>query len=164
MGIGWAGRGPRARRRRQSAPTPHLVVGLVRLASCFAATCCCACRAAAGCSKQDTSHHGVCSIRGWLHPWEDKTRYISLKNEQNRCNALRGALLLPVSFPRAVFCSGSGRSQMVSRYGMPNSHQTLTPELASPSSTARTSSHNICPGKLPPRAHILCNEGRSGAH
>ena len=31
-------------------------------------------------------------------------RYISLKNEQNRCNALRGALLLPVGFFRAVFC------------------------------------------------------------
>ena len=31
--------------------------------------------------------------------------FLLLKNEQNRCNALRGALLLPVSFFRAVFCT-----------------------------------------------------------
>ena len=65
-------------------------------------------------------------------------RYISLKNEQNRCNALRGALLLPVGFFRAVFAL-DGR---IGRQGVPNSHQTLTTELSS--STARPSSHNIC--------------------
>ena len=81
-------------------------------------------------------------------------RYISLKNEQNRCNALRGALLLPVGFFRAVFAL-DGR---IGRQGVPNSHQTLTTELSS--STARPSSHNICL----PQTHILCDDGSPGAH
>ena len=51
-----------------------------------------------------------------MHPWEDIKRYIKTKNEQNRCNALRGALLLPVSFSRAVFCTG--RSCMMIRYAL----------------------------------------------
>ena len=57
-------------------------------------------------------------------------RYISLKNEQNRCNALRGALLLPVSFSRAVFCTGRTHTMSVcaaklsnTSYGVVGEHQ-----------------------------------------
>ena len=50
---------------------------------------------------------------GWLHAWEDNMRYIIPKTDVFRCNELRGALLLPMSFSCAVFCSG--RSHMVSR-------------------------------------------------
>ena len=31
---------------------------------------------------------------GWLHRWEDISRYISLKTRTFRCNALRGVALL----------------------------------------------------------------------